>query len=174
VKGQLPLSVEGLRGQGVEQFGRSAALVSLLDYQLFFLNHVHEFDTGERPLCCMERFEPQHRSCHPLYPSMILLNGMITNDKFCMIRQGRVKLRWSRRPYRSRPRKSDYAPDDRRHEESRHETSLADTAAIPADSGRGTAVGSALPIPPALDCVPRTARRFHTRTPSQTTDGGHV
>jgi hypothetical protein len=34
VKGQLPLSMEGLRGQGIEQFGRSEALVSLLDYQL--------------------------------------------------------------------------------------------------------------------------------------------
>ena len=47
MKGQLPLSAEGLGGQGVEQFGRSAALVSGLDHQLFFLNHVHEFDTGE-------------------------------------------------------------------------------------------------------------------------------
>jgi hypothetical protein len=37
VKGQLPLSVEGLRSQGVEQFGRSEALISLLDYQLSFL-----------------------------------------------------------------------------------------------------------------------------------------
>ena len=58
VQGQLPLSVEGLRGQGVEQFGRSAALVSSLNYHLFFLNHVHEFDTDERPLGCLERFEP--------------------------------------------------------------------------------------------------------------------
>jgi hypothetical protein len=58
---------------------------------------------------------------------------MITNDKFCMVRQGRVKLRWSRRPYRFRPRKSDYASDDSRHEESSHETPLADTAPIPAD-----------------------------------------
>jgi hypothetical protein len=36
---------------------------------------------------------------------VVLFNGMITNDKFCLIRQGRVKLRWSRRPYRFRPRK---------------------------------------------------------------------
>jgi hypothetical protein len=70
-----------------------------------------------------------------------LLNGMITNDKFCMIRQGQVKLRWSRRPYRFRPRKSDYAPDDIRHEERSHETPLADTAAIPAVSRRGMMVG---------------------------------
>src|SRR5215471_11367529 len=105
---------------------------------------------------------------------MILLNGMITNDKFCMIRQGWVKLRWSRRPYRFRPRKSDYAPDDRRHEESSHETPLADTAPIPANGGWGTTVGSGLPIPPGLDRASRAARRCHTRTTSPTTDGGYV
>jgi hypothetical protein len=54
VQGQLPLSAGGLGGQGVEQFGRSEALVSVLDHQLFFLYHVHEFDTNERPLCCIE------------------------------------------------------------------------------------------------------------------------
>ncbi len=58
VTGQLPLSVEGLSGQGVEQFGRSAALVSLLDHQLSFLDHVHEFDAGERGLSRVKRFEP--------------------------------------------------------------------------------------------------------------------
>src|SRR2546425_4090668 len=104
---------------------------------------------------------------------MVLFNGMITNDKFCLIRQGRVKLRWSRRPYRFRPRKSDYAPDDRRHEESRHETALADTAAIATDSGRGTAVGSGLSIPPGLGRTPRAPRRCHTHTITPTTDGGH-
>ena len=49
VKGQWSLSAGGLGGQGVEQFGRSEALVSGLDHQLFFLYHVHEFDTDERP-----------------------------------------------------------------------------------------------------------------------------
>src|SRR5439155_21898495 len=114
------------------------------------------------------------RPGHPLYNSMVLFNGMITNDKFCMIRQGRVQLRWSRRPYRFRPRKSDYAPDEIRQEESRHETPLADTAAVPADGGRGAAVGSGLSIPRRLDHAPQAARRFHTRTTAQTTDGGHV
>jgi len=50
VKGQLRLSMGGLGGQGVEQFGRSEAFVSGLDHQLSFLYHVHEFDTDERPL----------------------------------------------------------------------------------------------------------------------------
>src|SRR5262249_41395491 len=39
-----------------------------------------------------------------------LVNGLVTNDKFCMSHQSRIKLCWSRQPYRSRPRKSAYAP----------------------------------------------------------------
>ena len=44
MKGQLPLSVGGLRGQRIERFGRSEALVSSLHYHLSFLDHVHELD----------------------------------------------------------------------------------------------------------------------------------
>jgi len=135
---------------------------------------VHEFDPDQGVLGCLKRFEYKHGTRGPLHGSMILLNGMITNDKFCMIRQGQVKLRWSRRPYRFRPRKSDYAPDDLRHRESSHETPLADTTPLPADSGRGTTVGSSLPISPGLDCASHTVRRGHIRTPSPTTDGEHV
>ena len=58
MKGQLPLSVGRLRGQGVEQFGRSEALFSGLDHYLSFLEHVHEFDPDQRVLGCIERFEP--------------------------------------------------------------------------------------------------------------------
>ena len=47
MKGQLLLSVEGLSGQGVEQFGRSEALGSLLNHRLPFLDHVHEFNPNE-------------------------------------------------------------------------------------------------------------------------------
>ena len=34
--------------------------------------------------------------------AMKLLNGTITNDKFCMTRWGRVELSWWRRPLRLR------------------------------------------------------------------------
>ena len=44
MKGQLPLSVRRLRGEGVELFGRSEALVPSLNHHLFFPDHVHEFD----------------------------------------------------------------------------------------------------------------------------------
>ena len=174
MKEQLPLPVWGLRGQRVEQFGCCETLASGLHDHLVFLDHAHEFNPNQGVLGCFEWFESQHGPCHSFYTSMILLNGLSTNDKFCLIRQGRVKLRWSRRPYRFRPRKSDYAPHDIRHEESRHETPLADTAPIPADGGRSTTVGSGLPISSGLDGAPRDPRRFRPCPPTQTTDGGHV
>src|SRR5262245_46816742 len=77
VKGQLPLFVEGLRGQGVEQFGRSEAFFSSLHSHLSFLDHMHEFDPDQSALRCIKRFEPQHRPCHPLYTSMILLHNVV-------------------------------------------------------------------------------------------------
>ena len=77
MKGQLPLSVGGLGGQGVELFGRSEALVSGLDHQLSFLDHVHEFDPDERVLGCVKRFEPQHGPCHPLDGSMVLFHDIV-------------------------------------------------------------------------------------------------
>jgi hypothetical protein len=77
VKGQLPLSVEGLRGQGVEQFGRSEPLVSGLPPHLSFLDHGHELNPNEGVLGCRERCKPSHGPCHPLYPSMILFDYSI-------------------------------------------------------------------------------------------------
>ena len=68
---QLPLSVWGLRGQGVESFGRSEALFSGLHNQLSFLEHVHEFDPNQSVLGCVERFKPQHWPGHALYGSMV-------------------------------------------------------------------------------------------------------
>ena len=77
MKGQLSRLVGGLRGQGVEQFGRSEAFVSGPDSQLFLLDHVHEFDPNEGVLGCLERFEPSHGTGDPLDPSMILLDNII-------------------------------------------------------------------------------------------------
>jgi hypothetical protein len=40
--------MRGLRGQGIELFGHSEALFSLLNYPLSFLAHVHELDPDQR------------------------------------------------------------------------------------------------------------------------------
>jgi hypothetical protein len=74
---QLPLSVGGLRGQGVEQCSCSEAFVSSLDPQLFLFDHMHERDPNESILGCLERFEPQHGPCHPFDCAMILLHHVV-------------------------------------------------------------------------------------------------
>ena len=77
MKVQLSLLVGELGSQSVELFGRSEAFVSGHDYQLFLLNHVHEFDPNECVLSCLERLEPQHRPGYPLDSSMILLHDIV-------------------------------------------------------------------------------------------------
>ena len=54
MKGQLPWSVKRLRRQGVEQFSRSTAFVSLCDHPLPFLDHAHQFNTNQGVLGCIE------------------------------------------------------------------------------------------------------------------------
>ena len=99
-------------------------------------------------------------------------DGMITNDKFCLIRPCQVQLRWSRRPYRFRPHTSDYLLDETPHREGSHETPLADPSAISADGGWDTAMGSGVSISPTMDDTERAVCRALTN--AQTTDGGHV
>ena len=77
MKEQLPLSAGGLGGPGVEQGGRRAALVSFLNYQLSFPDHVHEFDTDERGLRRVKRFESSQRARDALYSSMVLLHDIV-------------------------------------------------------------------------------------------------
>ena len=76
LKRQLPSSVRGLRGQGVELCGCSAALLNSV-FELPFSQHVHQFDAGEGGLRCVERFEPQHRPCYPLHSAMILFHNIV-------------------------------------------------------------------------------------------------
>jgi len=77
VKRQVPLSVGACSGEGVEPGSRSAALVSLLDHQLPFLDPGHELDTGEGGLGCLERFAPEPGSWDPLHSALVLLHEMM-------------------------------------------------------------------------------------------------
>src|SRR5262245_53823396 len=102
------------------------------------------------------------------------INGLVTNDKFCLIRHSQITLRWSRNPYRFRPRKSQYAPDETSHQEGYHETPVADTASVSANGRRGTTLGSRLPASHAMES---TDRGDHCSRPLNTTQdliGGDV
>jgi hypothetical protein len=92
---------------------------------------------------------------------MELLNGLITNDKFCLTRVSRQKLRYARRR-----RVSPCAVDDgceylrdEGHHGGANEAEVETSASISTDRGCGTAVGSGLPASSGMECPvrPRSA-----------------
>jgi hypothetical protein len=102
------------------------------------------------------------------------INGLVTNDKFCMSRQIKIKLYWSRKPSRSRLRKSAYAPTEISQQGGYHETPLADTASVSGSSRRHATVGSRLPISPAMEPSEPADRRSQPVHCSSLTIGGDV
>ena len=76
MKGQQPLSVERLSGEGVKLFGRTAARLTS-SCKLPFTQHVHELDAGEGGLRGVERLESSHRPGHAFHGAMVLLHDVI-------------------------------------------------------------------------------------------------
>jgi hypothetical protein len=79
-----------------------------------------------------------------------VLNGTITNDKFCMTRAGRLHLSWWRRPLRSRPTAPDvsgYPADETSRRGGTHETSMEHPPSVPRGSRWSSSLGSRLPGP---------------------------
>jgi hypothetical protein len=80
------------------------------------------------------------------------LNGLITNDKFCLTRRGRLALSWWRRPLRlrDRPVAVAYLHEDPVHRGGAYAAVMARAPTTAGEPGRGAAVGSGLPAPAAL------------------------
>ena len=85
---------------------------------------------------------------------VIVLNGTITNDKFCMSRMGRLHLTWWRLPLRARipvTNQIEYPTDVNEmkccHQEGTHEeTEVQHPASHERDCRCATTVGSSLPV----------------------------
>jgi hypothetical protein len=65
--------------------------------ELPFDDLLHEFDPDQNPPSVIEGLEAEYWLDAELYAPMVLLNDLITNDKFCFIRSNPLKLRWRRR-----------------------------------------------------------------------------
>jgi hypothetical protein len=84
-------------------------------------------------------------------PAEGTLNGLITNDKFCLTRRGQLQLSWPRARVMGRRVAAAYLPDELSHRGGGHETPVAG-APIHASVGRRPApLGSGLSAPPAVD-----------------------
>ena len=89
---------------------------------------------------------------------MILLNGLITNDKFCMIRPSQLKLRWSRRLSQTHLRQSDYASAETSQQGATYETSVESPSTVSGGGRRSKTLGSSLSEPPTVEPVKRDRR----------------
>ena len=89
---------------------------------------------------------------------MVLLNGLITNDKFCFIRRSPLKLEWRRRRRRASVRmnrEADYLREERTLSGGENEAQVAGSRSIVSGGGCGAAVGSGVPASPLVDSVER-------------------
>ena len=142
-----------LRSQGIELLGGRLRCV-LWHQQLPFANGVHDFNPRDGTTRRPERFEPQHRSHHPLHGSMILLNGLITNDKFCFVRTSQVQLRWAHRPRRDSLQamtvEKGYLPETQHLAGGTYEAPVANPPSLSDSHRRSTALGPSLSTPAAV------------------------
>jgi hypothetical protein len=107
--------------------------------------------------------------------AMFAHNGLITNDKFCMSRSGRLTLSWSRHPLRLRKASdggSAYPPNENSHCGGPYETPLASAPTIETQPGRTASLGSGLPTPSAMESVDRTGDVSGRRSPVLSDTGG--
>jgi hypothetical protein len=89
---------------------------------------------------------------------VILLNGLITNDKFCFMRRSPLKLEWRRRrrgPPIEIVHAADYLREERTLSGGEHEAQLAGSPSMLSCGGCGSAVGSGLPTSPDMDDAER-------------------
>src|SRR6266511_2856932 len=103
------------------------------------LAHVHELDAGEGTLRRIERLKPEPWAGDSLPAAMILFNGLITPDTFCLSRPSPSRLHWTRRPpLRRAPSMATRGDlhDDIAPCGGAHATSVAQTSAVPRDGGR--------------------------------------
>jgi hypothetical protein len=118
-------------------------------------------------------FKPTHRAVTLFDPSMILLNGLITNDKFCLSRISPYRVRWARRPPQRRVFRvmTDYLHNDPEHCGGSHETPVAYPASVPGGRGGRAAMGSGLPTLAPLESAPRVPSSLSAVIDSTTAGG---
>src|SRR3954453_15258879 len=64
--------------------------------------HRHRLHPGQGAPRRPEALEPEHRPGSAFDAAVVLLDGLIANDKFCLVRWTRLRLSWSRRSRRDR------------------------------------------------------------------------
>jgi len=122
---------------------------------------MHRLVALDRSTRTLHRSESKARRNPLLDEPMVLLNGLITNDKFCLSRVSRQKLRYARRP-RTLPCQAvdSYAyPRDEEHRGGANEATVERPSSVSADNECRAAVGPGLPTSPGMDSTDRPGPR---------------
>ena len=115
------------------------------------LNAGEDGDEGEAPSGDIEASGAIAGETIPMRePTEAALNGLITNDKFCLTRAGWLRLSWPRARVRSLA--PAYSSGEVIHRGGEHAAAahLARPAHRRSDGDRPAALGSGLPAPPAM------------------------
>src|SRR5262249_46398134 len=155
-----------LRNQSIEllcwRLGHGAG-----GFQLSLANRVHDFNPCNRTAGRPKRFESHHRPHLAFHRPVILLNGLITNDKFCFARTSQVKLRWAHRPRRDSPQalmaKREYLPKTLHLAGGTSEAQVANPASLSDSHRRSAALGPSLPTPTGVGAGVQRKRRSAPR-----------
>src|SRR3954468_19488029 len=121
----------------------------------------HEANHGSVHQRFPARTQPLVIFAHPpvlIDPGDRALDGLLANDKFCMIRHTRLSLSHSRRRPNLMPRQTEEDTDARTYPPAgttRHggndETSVARTQGGAGTTGRPRSLGPSVPVPPAVE-----------------------
>ena len=135
---------------------------------------MHRLVTLDRSPRSFGRSESEAGRDALLYESMILLNGLITNDKFCLNRVIQQKLRYSRRSRTLPCQATDSCeyPRDDRHRGGANEAIMESQSSVSTDRGCGAAVGSGLPTSSGMDPTERHAFRSTAFVSPSSNSGG--
>jgi hypothetical protein len=97
----------------------------------------------------METAEAEPRSDQAFHAPMVLLDGLIANDKFCLVRRSR--LRWSRLALRERSKRAGTVPALSLQSGGTDAMPVDRASDDAANSGRPASMGSGLPGGAGLD-----------------------
>ena len=137
-----------------------------------FADNMHRLVPLDRSPCPLHRTEPQAGRNALLNEAMVLLNGLITNDKFCLIRVIRQKLHYARRRRALPCQVTDSCeyPRDEGHRGGPNEATVGSSSSVSTDQGCAAAVGSSLPTSAGMDPTEQTGFR-HFVSPSSRNGG---
>jgi hypothetical protein len=148
----------------------------LADFELIFLDSLCQLDATDHYRCGPKALQTQHRAQPLLDSPMVLFNGLITNDKFCLIRVIRQKLHYVRRRRALPCQVTDSCeyPRDEGHRGGANEATVECSSSVSTDQGCAAAVGSSLPTSAGMDPTEQTGIRPTAFVSPSSRNGGEM